>query len=107
MPLLELDTIIHKWKIAQIMMILKSGKPTEEVTSYRPINLCPIVSELFEKLLLTRLKPILEEKHIIPNHQFGSRGQHATIEQIHREADKISKDIDSKRYSSAVFIDIS
>jgi hypothetical protein len=68
-----------QWKIAQIMMILKPGKPTEEVTPYRPIRLIPIVSRLFEKLLLTRLKPVLEEQHITPDHQFGFRGQHANI----------------------------
>jgi hypothetical protein len=71
------------------MMILKPGKPREEGTSYRPISLLPIVSKLFEKLLLTSLNTILEEKHIVPDNQFGFRGQHATIEHVHRVADKL------------------
>jgi hypothetical protein len=94
-------------KIAKIMMILKPGKPTQEVTSYRPISLLPIVSKLFEKVLLTKLKPILEKKRIIPDQQFGFRGQHATIEQVHRVADKIRKYLVVKRYCSAAFLDIS
>jgi hypothetical protein len=81
-----------QWKIAQI---LKPGKPTEEVTPYRPIRLLPIVSKLFEKLLLTRLEPVLEEQHITPDHQFGFRGQHVTIEQVNMVADKIRKDCGS------------
>jgi hypothetical protein len=44
-----------QWKVAQIIFILKPGKPPNELTSYRPISLLPIVSEDFEKLLLKRL----------------------------------------------------
>lgn len=38
---------IH-WKITQIILILKPGKPIAEVASYRPISLVPIVTKLFE-----------------------------------------------------------
>ena len=40
-----------QWKVSQIILIPKPGKPPEEVTSYRPISLLPIISKLFEKLL--------------------------------------------------------
>jgi hypothetical protein len=50
------------WKAAEVIMIPKPGKSVAEVTSYRPIPLLPVVSKLFEKLLLKRLKPILDEK---------------------------------------------
>jgi hypothetical protein len=48
-----------QWKVAQIIVIPKPGKTTEEITSYRPISLLPIMSKLFEKILLHKLKPIL------------------------------------------------
>jgi hypothetical protein len=54
-------------------MLLKPGKPATEFTYYSPISLLPVLSKLFGKLLLKRLKPILEEKKIIPNHQLGFR----------------------------------
>jgi hypothetical protein len=41
-----------QWKVAQIILILKSGKLSYELTSYRPISLLPIVSKVFEKLFL-------------------------------------------------------
>ena len=73
-----------QWKVSQIIPILKPGKPPEEVTSYRPISLLPVLSKLFEKLLVTRIKPLLHTKQIIPDHQFGFRRKHATTEQVHR-----------------------
>lgn len=95
------------WKIAEIILIQKPGKPPQEASSYRPISLLPALSKLFEKLLLLRLKPVLEGRNLIPDHQFGFREKHATIEQIHRIVDKINEDLEKKRYCSAVFLDIS
>jgi hypothetical protein len=40
-----------QWKVAQIILILKLGKPNK-LTSYWPISLLPIVSKVFEKPLL-------------------------------------------------------
>jgi hypothetical protein len=53
--------------LAQIILILKPGKPPE-LTSYRPISLLLIVSKAFEKLLLKRLLPIVEINRLIRNH---------------------------------------
>ena len=96
-----------QWKVAQIILIPKEGKPREEVQSYRPISLLPILSKVLEKLILKRLQPSLEQKALIPNHQFGFRRQHATIEQIHRVVSQVSKDLEEHRYCSAAFLDIS
>lgn len=95
-----------QWKVAQIILLLKPGKNPEEVASYRPISLLPIMSKIFEKLLLNKLKQIIIEKAIIPVHQFGFRNGHATIEQVHRMVRKINNDFEEKRYCSAVFLDV-
>src|SRR5204862_4697938 len=81
-----------QWKVAQIILIPKEGKPRKEVQSYEPISLLPILSKVLEKLILKRLQPSLEQKALIPNHQFRFRRQHATIEQIHRVVSQVSKD---------------
>jgi hypothetical protein len=44
-----------QWKVAQIILILQLGKPSNELTSYWPIRLLPIVSKVFEKLLIKKL----------------------------------------------------
>lgn len=88
-------------------VIQKPSKPPEDVSSYRPISLLPIMSKIFERLFLTRLNPVISELNIIPNHQFGFRQRHGTIEQVHRVVDKIRLSQEKKEYCSAVFIDIS
>jgi hypothetical protein len=46
-----------QWKVAQIIMTLKPGKPADKVSSYRPISLLPIMSKVFEKGLLKDCTP--------------------------------------------------
>jgi retron-type reverse transcriptase len=76
------------------------------VTSYRPTSLLPVLSKVFEKLLLTRLQPILQEKSVIPDHQFGFRRKHATVEQIHRIVHTILEAYEKGQYCTAAFLDI-
>jgi hypothetical protein len=73
---------LAQWKVAQINLVLKPGKPNE-LTSYRPISLLHIVSKVFEKLLIKRLLPMVENNSLIPN-QLGFRQRHSTIEHMHR-----------------------
>ena len=94
------------WKISQIIMLHKPGKPAHDITSYRPISLLPVMSKLFEKIFLQRLNNTLKEKSIIPDHQFGFRKEHATTEQVHRVARVIRKAYESKKYCSAAFLDV-
>jgi hypothetical protein len=73
-----------QWKVAKIILIPKSGNPPHQLSSYRPISLLPIASKVFEKLLLKHLLSLVEHANLIPNHQFGFRSRHSTIEQTHR-----------------------
>lgn len=104
--ILRLSYFPVQWKVAQIILIAKPGKSPEDVSSYRPISLLPILSKLFEKLFLKRLRPIIEAKKLIPDHQFGFRQNHATVEQIHRVANTIGRSLEDKQYCSAAFLDI-
>ena len=104
---LRLEYFPRYWKIGQIIMIVKPGKDPTEVTSYRPTNLLPLLSQIREKLLLRRLTPLLTSKQLIADHQFGFRPQHGTTEQAHRLVRKIHEDFHHKRYCAATFIDIS
>lgn len=94
------------WKTSQIIMVHKDGKPANEVGSYRPISLLPVLSKLFEKILLSRMLKVLAEDSIIPDHQFGFRQEHGTVEQVHRVVDHIRKALELKEYCSAAFLDI-
>jgi hypothetical protein len=103
---IRINYIPDAWKTAEVIMIPKPGKNLSEVESYLPISLLPIMSKLFEKLTLKHLKPIIAEKHLVPMHQFGSRKNHSTIDQVHRITDIIEKTLENKGVCSAVFLDI-
>jgi hypothetical protein len=66
-PVIRREYFPAQWKVAQIIMIQKPGKPLEEASSYRPI------SKIFDKTMLQRLRPILEENLLLLGHQFGFR----------------------------------
>lgn len=102
----RLKYVPSTWKVAEVIMIPKPGKPPHKVASYRPISLLPIISKLFEKLLLKRMKPIIERNNVIPNHQFGFRNKHATIDQVHRITNIIEKALEEKNICSAIFLDV-
>jgi len=68
--------------------------------------LLPFFAKLLEKLILNRIFPIIKEKKLIPDTQFGFREQHSTIHQIHRLADTIAFFLEKKLYTSALFLDV-
>ena len=103
---LRLQHVPKKWKIAEIITLLKPGKPPDQVSSYRPISLLPIISKVFEKLILKRLNTIIEEKGLYPSHQFGFRHSHSTIDQVHRITNDIEKALEDKKVCSAIFLDV-
>lgn len=103
----RLKYVPQMWKVAEVVMIPKPGKPPHEITSYRPISLLPSMSKLFERLLLKRLKPIIENKKLIPDHQFGFRNKHSTIDQVHRITNVIEQALEEKKVCSAIFLDVS
>lgn len=94
------------WKLSVITMIPKPGKDPTKVSSYRPISLLPILSKVFEKVLLHKLMPKIKNSGIIPLHQFGFQAEHSTIEQVHRIAAYIRKVYEEKKYCSAIFLDV-
>lgn len=102
--ILRIGHFPSQWKVAQIILVPKPGKPTDLAVSYRPISLLSILSKLFEKLLLKRLKP--QSEKLIHEHQFGFREQHATIEQVHRVVEQINNTFENKKFCTAAFLDI-
>lgn len=106
------NTILQKnyfpssWKTSQIIMIHKPGKDKAVPSSYRPISLLPCLSKLFEKLLLAKIMPHLNDNCLIPGHQFGFRREHGTIEQVNRITDRIRRTFEDRDYCSAIFLDV-
>lgn len=60
-------------KVAEVIMVVKPGKPFNAKRSCWPIYLLTTISKLFQKRLFRRLKDVIEFKNVIPNLQFGFR----------------------------------
>lgn len=104
---LRLRYVPKAWKRAKMIVIRKPDKPADLASSYRPISLLPIISKIFEKIVLARLQPIIETNRLLPSIQFGFRGKHSTIEQVHRLVHTISQSLEKKQFAPAVFLDVS
>ncbi|KMQ83660.1 reverse transcriptase [Lasius niger] len=65
-----------------------------------------MISKLFEILIQKRIQIYIERFNVIPNHQFGFRKSHATVDQIHRITDVIERAFEKKEVCSAVFLDV-
>ena len=94
------------WKMGEVILIHKKGKPAHLASSHRPITLLSILGKIFERLLLNRLMPIIDERKILPKHQFGFRKRHSTVEQIHRITNLVENCFEHKMICSVALLDI-
>lgn len=102
----KLKYIPKQWKRAEVIVLNKPGKPSEDPGSYRPISLLPAIGKLFERLYIKRLKKIVGDRKLIIDSQFGFRDKHSTIEQLHRVTSYIDEALEKKEFCVAVFLDI-
>lgn len=105
--ILKLNYWPEKMKTAEIVLVPKPGKDPNSTTSYRPISLLPVISKVLEKLLIQKINSDPNTEEWIPDHQFGFRSNHSTIQQIHRINHEISKALEHGQYCTSAFLDIS
>jgi hypothetical protein len=103
---LRLNYWLPSLKIAQIKMILKPGKNPTDVPSYRPISLLSTIAKLLERLILPRIYQDSNPTNWTPDHQFGFRSAHSTIQQGHRIINTINQVLNNNQYCTAVFLDV-
>lgn len=93
------------WKVAKIVLFPKPGKSRLFPQNYRPISLLPTISKIFERLLLSRLSPLLEG--FIRPEQFGFRRGHSTTQQLVRTVNNLIDNANLNLCSVAVLLDVS
>jgi len=84
----------------------ENRKPPQNVTSYRSISLLPLLSKIFEKLFLNRLRAFTDLNDALPNHQFGFPEKHSTTHQGHRLVNEIHKSLEENTLCTAAFLDV-
>lgn len=102
----EKGQVPKAWKIAQIIPILKSGKPPGEPKSYRPISLTSCIGKLAERMVNNRLYWYLESTNTLNTNQAGFRKGSCTEDQLFRLTQNIQDGFQSKKHTVAVFVDL-
>ena len=92
-------------KRARITPILKKGN-SEDPNNYRPILIICALSMIFEKVLKEQIHHFLEKHNLLSPSQFGFREKFSTTDAFCATG-HIRNDIDSNRFVSAAFLDLS
>ena len=93
------------WRHSVVKPVLKSGKPKQKISSYRPISLTAVLGKIMEKLVTNRLSYYVEKKDLLTNVQTGFRKGKSTVDQLIRLQDTVNKYNNNKGYTVAVFVD--
>ena len=65
------------FKVARVVPIYKGEDPTL-FSNYRPVSVLPVLSQVFERVLRSRLEGFLESAGVLFPGQYGFRGGHST-----------------------------
>ena len=94
------------WKNPHVVPLFKSGDK-DEISNYRPISLLPVLSKILEKIVANQLTEYLETNNLISNSQHGFRPRLSTQTALLKVTDKIFDNIDKKKISLLLLIDLS
>jgi len=100
LPLISfsLNTISKMWRRAKVLAILNPGKDPKLPHSYRPISLLCSSYKLVERMILSRIYPVVDS--IIPDEQAGFRRGRSTIDQVTKLTQTIEHAFQDKQISS-------
>jgi len=96
--------IPKQWLKAKVIALLKPGKLPNELKNFRPISLLCHLYKLYERLILKRINPIIEE-NLIENQAEFQPGKSCTS-QILNLTQNIEDGFETKKITGAVFIDL-
>ena len=92
------------WRRARVVALLKPGKDPENKKSYRPISLLCILYKLYERMIMARMYPTVEQQ-LSPD-QAGFRPGRSCCSQILNLTQYIEDGFEDKQITGAVFVDL-
>lgn len=102
----QLESLPDQWKVALTVPICKLGKPSSQLSSYRPISMLSCVGKLLERLVKTRLEWYIERNLLLSSSQAGFRKCRSTRDQITCVEDEIRSALSDTKCCVAVFLDL-
>ena len=91
---------------ARISPIPKITQPVE-LKDYRPVSILPVLSKVYEKLVLQQLAVFIERESVYHQYQSGYRKNHSTATLLLKRHDDIKKAMKSSEVTTAIFTDYS
>ena len=73
---IEISTFPQDWKTARISPIPKDYPVKED--DFRPVSILPVISKVFERIVLNQLIPFIEHEALYGSHMTGFRKGHST-----------------------------
>ena len=92
------------WRKAKVVALLKPKKDPNAATSYRPISLLCITYKLYERLILTRITPTVED-HLTAD-QSGFRAGKSCVGQVLNLTQYVEDGFQAGVVTGAVLIDL-
>ena len=98
------SSIPKTWRKARVVALLKPGKDPTSKKSYRPISLLCISFKLYERMIMARIQPIVEEE--LTRDQAGFRPGRSTCGQLLNLTQYIEDGYEEKNITGTVFVDL-
>ena len=94
------------WKVARVCPVSKIDNPIHE-KDFRPISILPVLSKIYEKVILKQLFDYIERTSICNSTQSGFRKGYSTQTILLKFRDDIQKALNKNETTMSVFIDYS
>ena len=95
-----------EWKEANIIPVPKSGDK-DDVSSYRPVSVIPVLAKIFKSLVHRQLYDYLETNSLLNDAQFGFRPNRSIQYVLLRTVDDWKIALDQGEIVGTVMIDLS
>lgn len=95
----------HQWRKAEVISLLKKGKPSNKLNSYRPISLTSVCCKVAEKMVEQRLREYLESTGAISDCQAGFRRYRSTVDQVMKLTQAVKDGFHRRQSTLAVLVD--
>ena len=102
---MTLGSFPNACKIAKVKALFKKGSKTDP-SNYRPISLLPLLSKVFERVVLNQTEEFLSLNKVLYDYQSGFRKNHSTDTCLSFLNDKILKGFDDDLVTGMILIDL-
>ena len=103
-PLEGRSKLPKTWRRATVVALPKPNKPAQDPKSYRPISLLCVPFNIMERLIHSRIDPVVDPQ--LPREQAGFRRGRSTVDQVTLLTQYIEDSIQNNEKDGVVFLDL-